>query len=80
MRANKLNDSRKWTAVEMLEELIDQIKAGEAKPRQIVVQWFEDHGENHVGPHRMLASNCTWMDHLTLLKIGEHELIERLRG
>jgi hypothetical protein len=79
-RAQKANDSRKWTPKELLEELLDQIKNGDVKPRQIAVHWFEDAGEDNVGAHRFLAANSTWMDHLALLEVGMADMIDRLRG
>lgn len=74
-------DSRKWSAEEMLEDLLEQIRTGAIKPKQIAVHWFDDTGdEKTIGIHDYIISMCSLPEHLLLLQIGQAKMMDELRG
>ena len=81
-RAMRDNDSRKWTAEELLLDMIEQIRRGEIKPRQIAVHWFEEAGdrENTIGAHDYIIAQCKVAEHLMLLEVGKQCMLDMLRS
>lgn len=79
IRAQQANDSSLWAPVELLEELVGAIKAGEIKPEQLVVHYThkDDQGQQQ---HSWLVSNCTWEQHYLLLQIAGKRIMDFLAG
>lgn len=80
-RAFRNNDSRLWSAVEMLEDLLEQIKLGNIKPKQIAVHWFEQSEKtDEIGVHNFYLSQCSIPEHFLLMTIGQAKMVDKLRG
>ena len=81
-RAMRDGDSRKWTAADMLEDLLEQVKTGVICPKQIAIHWFEDvPGQvDAIGRHDYLVSKCSIPDHVLLLQVGQAKMMDILRG
>ena len=75
------NDSRKWTAEELLLDMIEQIRRGEINPKQIAVHWFEHTDEKEsMGEHDYIIAQCTVPEHVLLLEIGKQCMLDMLRS
>ena len=81
-RAIRDNDARKWSAEELLLDLLEQIRRGEIKPKQIAVHWFEstDDQENKVGAHDYIIAQCNISEHMMLLEVGKQCMIDMLKS
>lgn len=81
VRAFRANDTSKWTAVELLEDLLEQVKSGQINPKQIAVHWFENADKPElIGPHDYILAKCNIAEHMMLLEVGKQKMIDLLRG
>lgn len=80
-RAMRDEDSRMWTAEELLLDLLEQIRRGQINPKQIAVHWFE-HTENKdsLGKHDFIIAQCSLPEHVLLLEIGKQSMLDALRS
>ena len=79
-RAMRDNDSRKWTAEELLLDMVEQIRRGEINPKQIAVHWFENTKEkDSIGRHDYIVAHCNISEHIMLLEIGKQCMFDMLR-
>lgn len=80
-RAIRDGDSRKWTAEELLLDLVEQIRRGEIKPKQIAVHWFEKaDSESSIGAHDYIVAQCNISEHILLMEIGKQCMLDMLRS
>jgi hypothetical protein len=72
-RADKKQDSREWSCLDALEDLIERIKSGEINPAQMAIHFYEktDSGRTH---HFQVA-NLTYPEHIALLAVASHRVI-----
>lgn len=77
-RAEKAGDSRLWTPIDCLEDLVEKIKSREVVPSQLVIHFFENR-ENGGKTHHYMASGVTFPEHIALLNIALTRIIEEWR-
>lgn len=77
-RADRAGDSRLWSPLECLEDLVSKIKSGEVKPSQLAVHFFEER-DNGGKTHRFTVSGVTFPEHIALLNIALCRTIEEWR-
>lgn len=76
--ALKKGDSRLWTPLDALKELVRAIEAGEENPEGLVIHWWEEkRGERD---YRYLASKVTFPDHLALLDVAHNQVLKEWSG
>ena len=73
-KADKLGDSRQWTAEDLLSDMLARLRKGEIAPEQLVVHWFERAASGGLGHHYGCAG-VTYPDHLSLLEVAKHRLL-----
>ena len=68
-RAEKLGDSREWTAADALEDLLTALRAGKVKIDQLGIHWFENQPDGGY-THHYCAAGVTYQQHIALLHIA----------
>lgn len=81
MRAEKKGDSRLWTALDALREMIRLIEEGEVKPPENMCIWYScalDDGSND-RELRYMASGMTFGDHILTLALAQDRIVREFR-
>lgn len=68
-RAEKTQDSREWSALDALEDMVAQVKAGTIKPEQLSINWLESKPEGGYAHHYCVAG-MTFQQHIALLHVS----------
>lgn len=76
--ADKAGDSHMWTAEQMLEELLAEVKAGKAKPEKMLILFWEDVGNGHLRRSERCV-NFTNVEHIAFLSQAWHSALEKWR-
>ena len=68
-RAEKMQDSREWTALDALEDLVAQVRAGTLQVDQLGIHWFKNLPDGGY-EHHYCAAGMTYQQHIALLHIA----------
>ena len=68
-RADKLQDSRLWTAKDAIEDLLADVIAGKINPTQLAIHYFEGTPETGL-KHHYQAAGLTYPNHIALLNVA----------
>lgn len=74
-RADKMQDCREWTAIDALEDMVAQVKAGKMKVDQLAIHWFENLPEGGYKHHYCVAG-VTFQQHIALLHVGLTRVVD----
>jgi len=72
-RAEQKQDSREWSCLDALEDLIERIKSGEINPSQMTIHFYEKKDEGRT--HHFQVANMTYSEHIALLAVASHRVI-----
>lgn len=77
-RAEKAQDCRLWTPIDALEDVIKEFKQRDLdmKNVSIAIHWFEKEKESDIRQHYWCCGNITFPEHITLLNVGLHRVID----
>ena len=75
-RAVKASDCRQWSAQDLAETLLADIKSGKIKPAQIVVHYFEPLPQGGA-VHHNYAAGVTFPEHIALLHVALDRLLKQ---
>lgn len=68
-KAEKNNDSRLWSTEDALEDVLQRLRAGQIKPDQLAIHWFENlPGGGY--RHGYTVAGVTFQQHMALLHVG----------
>jgi hypothetical protein len=73
-RAEIKGDSREWTALDCLEDLISEIKEGKVNPKKMVIHFL--HEENETEFHHYSCAGVTYQDHIAILNLALKRVLE----
>lgn len=74
-RALKKNDSREWTAADLIAAVQRDLVSGEIKPSQIAVHYFEDLPDGG-RRHYYYVAGLTFDMHIALLNVALQRVIK----
>jgi hypothetical protein len=77
-RAERANDAREWTPVDLLRDALARVESGEIKPTQIALYMIEE-DETIWRPHCTVAG-MTKGEHVALLELMKANALDALRG
>jgi hypothetical protein len=77
-RAEKANDSRLWTPIDALKDVISEIEAGKIKADQIAIHWRETN-EDGSCDFCYCVAGLTFSDHIALLHAALARVLELWR-
>jgi len=77
-RAKKARDNALWSAADLLEECLQEVRNGKIKPLHAVVMLWDDE-EDKVVRH-WWASNVTAIEHTGYLAMALEEMCEKMRS
>jgi hypothetical protein len=70
--ADKAHDSRMWTAQQMLEDLLNEIRDGEVKPKHMIILFWEETEEKRLRKSARCV-NFTNSDYVAFLATAAHD-------
>ena len=69
------NDCRKWTARDMLVQLVNDIDLGHINPSKIVVHWLQE-AKDGTSLYGASAAGINVTEHIALLNVGIKKVVE----
>lgn len=73
-RADKMGDSRLWSAADALEDLLSDVRSGKVNPTQLAIHYFEGTPETGL-EHHYAVSGLTYPNHIALLTIALQRMV-----
>lgn len=73
-RAEVKGDSREWTCVDALEDMIIRIKSGEIVPSGMAIHFWEKSEDGRT--HHYQVAGLTFPEHIALLTIGKKRIVD----
>jgi len=73
-RAEKNQDCREWSALDALEDLMQDIKAGKYNPSSLCIHFWEKN-EDGSRTHHYQVAGLTFPEHIALLATAQHRVI-----